>query len=320
MTRSKPIYVEAFIQAPIEVLWKHTQTPELHQQWDLRFSEITYIPKPSETEPQRFLYKTNIGFGLYVAGEGETVGAREKDGVLTSSLKFSSANPLSLIREGAGFWRYIPTKDGVRFLTRYDYRTRFGTLGGWIDRMVFRPLMGWATAWSFDCLRLWLEQGIPPQVSLRRTAIEIVTALSLCLIWLYQGLVPKLLVPDSGEMDLLQGTMLLHGFERPFLTLMGLGEIAFGLLFVMLRGTKRKILYKINIPVLILLGIGAAIHPLTFVAPFNPISLSLAMIALSLIGLLNSPQLPSALRCMRTELVFEPGTDRAQPIVQRREE
>jgi hypothetical protein len=306
MTSSKPIYVEAFIQAPIDALWKHTQTPELHQQWDLRFSEITYIPKSSETEPQRFLYKTNIGFGLSVAGEGETVGTREKDGVLTSSLKFSSANPISLIREGAGFWRYIPVEGGVRFLTRYDYRTRFGTLGGWIDRLVFRPLMGWATAWSFDSLRLWLEQGIPPQISLRRSALDLVTALSLCLIWLYQGLVPKLLFPDSGEMDILQGAVFIHGFERPILTLMGLGEIAFGLLFVMLHGGKRKILYKMNILVLVLLGLGAAVHPAIYIAPFNPITLSLAMIALSFTGLLNFPQLPSARRCLR----IEPGTGR----------
>jgi hypothetical protein len=305
MSRSKPIYVEAFIQAPIEALWKHTQTPELHQQWDLRFSEITYIPKSSETEPQRFLYQTNIGFGLSVAGEGETVGTKEKNGVLTSSLKFSSANPISLIREGAGFWRYVPTEGGIRFLTRYDYQTRFGTIGGWLDRLIFRPLMGWATAWSFDCLRLWLERGIPPQLSLRRAAIEIVSALSLCLIWLYQGLVPKLLVPDSGEMDILQGAAFLHGFERPILTLMGLGEIAFGLLFVMLRGTKRKVLYKTNILVLFLLGLGAAVQPAAYVAPFNPISLSLAMIALSLTGLLNSSQLPSAGKCLRTE----PGTE-----------
>jgi hypothetical protein len=306
MSRSKPIYVEAFIQAPIDALWKHTQTPELHQQWDLRFSEITYIPKSTGTEPQRFLYKTNIGFGLSVAGEGETVGTKEKEGVLTSSLKFSSANPISLIREGAGFWRYIPTEGGVRFLTRYDYQTRFGTLGGWFDRFVFRPLMGWATAWSFDCLRLWLEQGIPPQISLRRSAVELVTALSLCLIWLYQGLVPKLLFPDSGEMDILQGAVFLHGFERPVLMLMGLGEIAFGLLFVILRLTKRKLLYKLNMIILFLLALGAAVHPAAYVAPFNPITLSLAMIALSWIGLLNSPQCPSAFRCLRTE----PGTGR----------
>lgn len=99
--RGKPIYVEAVIKAPMEELWARTQSPELHQQWDLRFSEITYIPKSYAEQPQRFLYKTNIGLGISIAGEGETVGTREKDGVLTSSLKFGSDHPISLITEGA---------------------------------------------------------------------------------------------------------------------------------------------------------------------------------------------------------------------------
>lgn len=41
----KPIYVEIDIQAPIEKAWDYTQNPHLHEQWDLRFTSITYIPK-----------------------------------------------------------------------------------------------------------------------------------------------------------------------------------------------------------------------------------------------------------------------------------
>ncbi|MBW5447623.1 hypothetical protein GE107_16315 [Cohnella sp. CFH 77786] len=297
--KGKPVYVEILMKAPMETLWTYTQTPELHQQWDLRFSEITYIPKSHEEQPQRFLYKTNIGFGLSIAGEGETAGTREKDGVLTSSLKFSSANPISLISEGAGFWRYVPTDDGIRFLTRYDYKTRFGAFGSWIDRFLFRPLMGWATAWSFDCLRLWLEQGIPPHVSIRRSMIALISSFSLFFIWLYQGLVPKLFVPDSGELEILRGAAILNGYERPLLTLMGLCEVGFGLLFLMIWGKHRKVLHKTNIAVLILLGLSAAAHPASYVAPFNPITLNVAMIVLSVVSLLNASELPSAGRCLR---------------------
>ncbi|NEW07899.1 hypothetical protein GK047_18020 [Paenibacillus sp. SYP-B3998] len=300
MAKRKPIYVEIVIKAPMETLWTYTQTPEIHQQWDLRFSEITYIPKSYEEQSQRFVYKTNIGFGLSIAGEGETVGSIEKEGILTSSLKFSSANPISLISEGNGYWRYVPTDDGIRFLTRYDYRTRFGVFGSWLDRFLFRPIMGWATAWSFDSLRLWLEQGTLPHVSFRRSIIELIQNLSLFTIWVYQGLVPKLLVPDSGEMDILRGMAGLAGYERPILTLMGLGEIGFGLLFLILRGQKRKVLHKTNIVVLILLGLSAAAHPATYVAPFNPITLNLAMIALSMVSLLGTAVLPSAARCLRS--------------------
>jgi hypothetical protein len=163
------IYVEILIRAPMEALWAHTQTPELHQRWDLRFSRIEYLPRETETQPQRFRYATRIGFGLEVAGEGESLGERDlASGSRFSALKFSSADSRSIIREGAGYWKYIPTADGITFLTWYDYRTRFGALGALLDRVGFRPLMGWATAWSFDRLRLWLEDGIDPTLAMRQ--------------------------------------------------------------------------------------------------------------------------------------------------------
>ena len=62
-----PIYVEARIDCPLEALWDATQQPALHQQWDLRFTEITYLPRPDPAAPQQFVYGTRIGFGLGVA-------------------------------------------------------------------------------------------------------------------------------------------------------------------------------------------------------------------------------------------------------------
>jgi hypothetical protein len=62
----------------------------------------------------------------------------------------------------------VPTDVGTRFSTGYDYETRFGVVGRAIDGLLFRPLLGWATAWSFDRLRLWLEAGLTPEASLRR--------------------------------------------------------------------------------------------------------------------------------------------------------
>jgi hypothetical protein len=40
------------------------------------------------------------------------------------------------------------------------------------DRLVFRPLMGWATAWSFDRLRLWIERGLEPEVVRRKSVLR----------------------------------------------------------------------------------------------------------------------------------------------------
>lgn len=156
------LYIEAHVRADLDALWAHSQDPALHQRWDLRFTEIRYLPR-AEGEPRRFRYATRVLPGLTVAGTGVSAGERERpDGTRTSALRFSSPHPLSLIAEGSGYWRYVPEGDGIRFLTGYDYRPRWGRAGALADRLLFRPLMGWATAWSFDRLRLWLERGITP--------------------------------------------------------------------------------------------------------------------------------------------------------------
>lgn len=162
---SRGIYVEIAVRAPLEEVWRLTQDPTVHQRWDLRFATIDYLPRVAG-EPQRFLYITRLGFGLGIAGEGETVGTHESATQRTSALRFGSDSPLSLIREGSGYWKYIEREHDVLFFTWYDYKVRCGWLGTCIDRAVFRRLIGWATAWSFDRLRLWAERGAPPEWTL----------------------------------------------------------------------------------------------------------------------------------------------------------
>jgi hypothetical protein len=167
------LYIEARIRADLDDLWTRTQEPSQHQRWDLRFTRITYLPR-AEGEPQRFRYATRVLPGLTVAGTGVAAGERERpDGTRTSALRFSSPHPLSLLAEGSGYWRYIPDGDGVLFLTGYDYRPRWGRVGAVADRLLFRPLIGWATAWSFDRLRLWLERGVTPERALRNWLAEL---------------------------------------------------------------------------------------------------------------------------------------------------
>jgi hypothetical protein len=179
--RKTGLYIEARIHASLDDLWARTQDPSLHQRWDLRFTEITYLPR-AEGEPQRFRYATRVLPFLAVAGTGVSAGERERpDGTRTSALRFSSPSRLSLLAEGSGYWRYVPDGDGVRdgargevrFLTGYDYRPRWGVFGAVADRVLFRPLMGWATAWSFDRLRLWLERGITPERARRNWLVEL---------------------------------------------------------------------------------------------------------------------------------------------------
>ncbi|MEV0321994.1 hypothetical protein ACIBKX_18465 [Streptomyces sp. NPDC050658] len=168
------LYVEARIAADLDELWARTQEPAQHQRWDLRFTEIDYLP-PVAGEPQHFRYGTRVLPFLTIAGTGVSAGEKRRpDGTRTSALRFASPHPLSLLREGSGYWRYVPTADGgVRFLTGYDYEPRWGRFGACADRIVFRPLMGWATAWSFDRLRLWLERGITPERQLRYALAEV---------------------------------------------------------------------------------------------------------------------------------------------------
>ncbi|MFD9698263.1 hypothetical protein [Lentzea sp. NPDC059081] len=173
------LYVETVIKADLDAVWRLTQEPRPHQRWDLRFTTIDYLPKPDEDAEQHFRYAVRV-LGLEVGGVGVSVGERVKpDGSRTSALRFSSAHPLSLIRSGAGYWRYVPTGDGVRFLTGYDYQPGWGRLGALADRP-FRHLMGWGTAWSFDRLRLWLERGVPPEKSLERALLDAGTRLAVC--------------------------------------------------------------------------------------------------------------------------------------------
>ena len=288
------IYVELPILASLDDLWRLTQQPDLHGRWDLRFTRIHYLPRPDPTQPQQFLYETRIGFGLAIRGTGESVGTRTaSDGSATSSLQFASTDPKSLIREGSGYWRYIPSAQHVRFLTWYTYQVRFGHLGRLADRL-FRPLMGWATAWSFDRLRLWAETGQTPENSLTFAVLHAAARLTVAAIWIWHGLVPKLLFRHADEQEMLADS----GISPRFLPVVGAAELLFGLALLLPRTP----------PALLLLS-AAAMPPATLAvahrsprflrAAFNPLTLNLAVAALSLIAFAAGRRAPSARRCLR---------------------
>ncbi|MGF0118594.1 SRPBCC family protein [Promicromonospora sp. Marseille-Q5078] len=157
MTR-RGIYVETRIDAPLETVWALTQDPAQHVRWDVRFSRI--VPTtPTAGGATRFTYTRRTPVGT-VAGDGVSIGESARpDGTRTSALRFATTDRRSPIRAGRGYWRYTPDGDGVRFVTGYDYDPGWGRV---LDR-VARPVLGWATAWSFDRLRLWAERGEEPE-------------------------------------------------------------------------------------------------------------------------------------------------------------
>ncbi|WP_052509813.1 hypothetical protein [Kitasatospora griseola] len=199
---TKPIYVELSIRTDPDTLWELTQRPWHHQRWDGRFSRIDYLNSPSEhppepgaeekereeSEPVGFRYLLGPAKGPALTGSGvATAERRRADGQRVSALRFASDSGWSPLQEGAGYWRYLPSRsedpatdgtsaDGephVTFVTGYDYRSWRWRGGAQLDCLLVRPVVGWLTAWSFDRLRLWAERGISPERALWHGLAEV---------------------------------------------------------------------------------------------------------------------------------------------------
>ena len=297
MAENPGIYVEICIRSAVDEIWLRTQTPELHKRWDLRFTSIDYLPRHSESQPQRFLYSTRVGFGLRIDGEGESTGTRaDASCARTSALSFWSSDPKSLILKGSGYWKYVPTETSVRFLTWYDYGTRFGFIGMLIDRVAFRPLIAWATAWSFDRLRLWIEREISPEISLRMAVIHAFARVFIAFIWLWQGLVPKLMFPSGDEKLMLAAA----GAPLHLLPAIGTAEIVFGIMGLALWRWRGFFILNCVMMLGALLEVSLRLPSYLFAA-FNPVTLNIGVIGLSLLGYLSAKELPSAGNCIRRQ-------------------
>ena len=166
--RAMGIYVETLIRAPMDALWEHTQDPTLHERWDLRFSTIEYLPRSGECSPSGSATPLGSASACRSRARARAWGSatcrRVPRVVAEVQLRGSSVDH----SRGERLLEVHPHADGIRFLTWYDYQTRFGRAGALFDRVVFRPMLGWATAWSFDRLRLWLERDIRPEAALRQ--------------------------------------------------------------------------------------------------------------------------------------------------------
>jgi hypothetical protein len=290
------IFVETTIHGPIDEVWRLTQAPDLHVRWDLRFTDIEYEPRSDPSLPQRFVYRTRIG-GISIEGHGETVGSKnDEHGERTSALRFWSDDPKSLIKEGAGYWKYAPIEGAVRFRTSYDYKVRYGTLGRLLDKLFFRPWMAWATAWSFDCLRLWIEKGIQPQLSLRLFVIHWLARLAVAFVWLYQGFVPKLYNANTDELAMLADAGI--SGKQALLALKVIGWIELGLAAALLATRHPARWFGITISLMAAATVAVAImSPRYLTAAFNPISLNALVVIAASIGWLSSSNLPSAHNC-----------------------
>jgi uncharacterized membrane protein YphA (DoxX/SURF4 family) len=192
----------------------------------------------------------------------------------------------------------IPTDNGIRFLTWYDYRTRFGTAGALFDRVIFRPLIGWATAWSFDRLRLWLEQDVNPAQALRQTLVHSVARVALAAIFAYQGLVPKLIARHADEIAMLRDAGLSVTASDTALDAVGIVELALAVALIV--SWHRRWPAWVCLASMVVATAAVGLHsPRFFEAAFNPFSLNVAVASLSAIDVLVVEGIPSAARCRR---------------------
>ena len=285
----KPIYVEIEMHADIDTVWRYTQEPQLHEQWDLRFTSITYNEKDAEDAPQTFTYTTKVMPGLNVSGWGVSKGTHEKQsGIKTSSLHF-------------GTEQHIPHEQGVTFLTQYDYDVRFGLLGKAFN-LLFKPVMGWATALSFDVLKRWIEIGERPATQYRRFFSYYFICIAMFVIWFYQGLVPKVWLTHPQEVDML---MKLSGLSENIAVQtvwwIGLVEMLFSL--VWLISFRKKILFGLQIVLFPLLTVSALVANVeTATAPFNVMTFNFALWILSMIGYMLADNIPTATSCKRKKV------------------
>lgn len=105
---------------------------------------------------------------------------------------------------------------------------------------------------------------------------------ALAFVWIYQGLVPKLIRPDTGEVAIFESTGLFGRFAPEAVTALGVAQIAIGVLLIAFP--KSRAILRVNVAALATLGAAMlAFRPDVFLLPFNPAGLLASMLALSAI-------------------------------------
>jgi hypothetical protein len=128
-------------------------------------------------------------------------------------------------------------------------------------------------------LRLWAETGLTPESTRRLSLIHGVARISLAAIWFWHGLVPKLLFHHVDE----QAMLVQAGLSIRLLPSLGVLEIVFAL--IILGSWRWRYIFPINILIMVLATLGVAHSSPKYIrAAFNPVTLNLSVISLSLAG------------------------------------
>jgi hypothetical protein len=117
-------------------------------------------------------------------------------------------------------------------------------------------------------------------------------------VWLYHGLVPKLLFAHPDEIAMLLSAGTPSELAPAVMRGIGIAEILLGLTVLVAFRARWPFLITVVLMIAALLGVGIT-APSYLTAAFNPVSLNIAMIALASIGYVASAEVPFASRCLR---------------------
>ena len=116
--------------------------------------------------------------------------------------------------------------------------------------------------------------------------VHVLSRVAVAFVWIYHGLIPKLLGPHRDELYLAS----LHSIPDSYLPVLlkatGVFEIIFGFIVLLFWRSRWPFVVSIALLTFLLIDI-AIIAPEYLRGAFNPVSLNVSVIALSIVGLMT---------------------------------
>ncbi len=109
-------------------------------------------------------------------------------------------------------------------------------------------------------------------------AVRIVCRLALGVVWLYEGLVPKLLFVRQDQIDLVERSGLFVGTPEFFLQLLGVGQVVCGL-WLLAGFAERLAVFIATTGMVILIVLVARANPAMLTDPYGALIKDLCLIA-----------------------------------------
>ena len=109
-------------------------------------------------------------------------------------------------------------------------------------------------------------------------AVRIICRLALGVVWLYEGLVPKLLFVRQDQIDLVERSGLFVGTPEFFLQLLGVGQVICGL-WLLAGFAERLAVFTATTGMVILIVLVACANPAMLTDPYGALIKDVCLIA-----------------------------------------